>query len=160
MKLKAWFDFQPECRPYAKNASFMEMKADWYYWIQFPGKEPKQRWLAKKYWFNGASIPRPFWFLMLSPFHPIFWAGSAGHDEGYLSHWTSRPDMDEILAQLIEQSNRELHAGYGALRLHLVWSAVRAAGQLAWWNDKQDKRDLAEYRALIAARPDRDKFEV
>jgi hypothetical protein len=160
VKLKAWYDFQPSCIPYAKNARFMQLDKDWYYWIQFPGKLAKQVWIAYRFWYNGASIPRPFWFIMGSPFHPVYWAGAAGHDEGYSSHRFPRPVMDEILIQLVEQSNRELKAGLGGLRLHLIWSAVRVAGYPAWTNNAQDLRDLAEYRAMIAARPDRDKFEV
>jgi len=152
-KLKAWFDIQPACRPYAKNARFMELSADWWYWVQFPGKSPRRTWIAYRYFCNGASIPWAFRPIIGSPYDPVFWAFFFAHDEGYFTHRFSRPVVDEIGYQLLEQSNRELKAGLLEIKMKTIWAAVRVGGYPAWCNSTQDKKDLAEYRAMIAARP-------
>lgn len=147
--MKALFLSQPACRPCAKRADWVEFAADWFFVV-----DGKQIIIPKGYYYNGASIPRVFWAIIGSPFEPDFWAGAGAHDFIYLTHIFTRPEADEILFQLIRQS------GVGLGRARTIWGAVRACGYPAWTNNKQDRAELAELRAMIAERPDSDKFKV
>jgi len=158
-KLKAWFDFQPSCIPYCKNAQFMEIDKDWYYWLQFPGKAPMQIWIARKYFYDGASIPRFFWRKMGSPFHPVYWAGSLGHDHGYLTHVFARNIMDEIIYQLVKQSSKTLpNSDLSEWELKEIWFAVRNFGYFAYKNSNADLQALSTYKTMCHLREDGEKF--
>jgi len=143
------FDKQPVCRPYAKNAGFMEFAEDWYFTV-----DGVNVWIPKSYWYNGASIPRPFWAIMGSPFDPIYWAAAGAHDWRYLTHTCTRPEADETLFQLCRQS------GVGLWKSRTIWAAVRSAGYPAWTNNQRDREELGDVMTLIAGRPDRDKFVI
>ena len=145
--MHARFDKLPACRPYAKNTKFMEFSEDWYLTV-----DGVNVWIPKGYWYNGASIPRPFWFIMGSPFDPIYWAAAGAHDWRYLTHTCTRLEADETLFQLCRQ------AGVGLWKSRTIWSAVRAAGYPAWTNNRRDREELKAIKALISVRPDHDKF--
>jgi hypothetical protein len=147
--VKFSFDTLPLCRPYAKNASYLELGDDWYFKVN-----GNKVWLPRGYWYNGASIPRPFWSIIGSPFDPDYWAGALAHDWRYLTHTCTRPEADETLFQLLRQ------AGVGLGRARVIWGAVRSCGYPAWTNNKKDKADLKELRDMVAARPDGGKFFV
>jgi len=147
--MDAHYDVLPSCRPYAKNAGFVEFSMDWYFVLN-----GKKIWIPKGYWMNGASIPRPFWPIIGSPFEPDLWAGAGAHDYLYLTHIRPREESDEVLFQLCRQSK------VGLWRARTIWRAVRTFAGFAWNNNQRDLEELGDLRVMIAARPDRDKFEV
>lgn len=142
------YDFNPVCRPYAKNAGFMEFAEDWYFVANGVNV-----WIPKGYFYNGASIPRPFWSIIGSPFEPDYWAGAGAHDWRYLTHTCSREEADETLFQLLRQSR------VGLWRARLIWRAVRTFAGFAWTNNAADKTELGDLMISVASRPDRDKFD-
>lgn len=153
--MKVWYDTLPVCTPYPKNGKFIQFAEDWYFW-----DDGVKVWIPKGYYYNGASIPRVFWFIMGDPFAPVFWAGAGAHDWRYLTHTCTRPHADESLYQLVKQSNQGLKVKMSELKIKTIWAAVRVAGYPAWTNSAKDKKELSDLQDLITARPDAEKFII
>jgi hypothetical protein len=142
---KASFISDPVCRPHG-NTDYIELAQDWcFLW------DGVEYWIPTGYWYDGASIPRPFWPVIGSPFHPDYWIAVA-HDWLYLTHLTTRKDADEILYQLLRQKK------VGTIKAHIIWGAVRSGAAWAWKNNVKDTIELKAIIQLLRDRPDRDKF--
>jgi hypothetical protein len=75
---------------------------------------------------DGASIPRPFRWLVGQPFWPPFWKGTLLHDMMYRKQIASQKTADLLLRELLRQN------GVGRLRRGLMWAALRLAGWYYW----------------------------
>jgi hypothetical protein len=113
----------------------------------------KTFWLPSGYLCDGASIPRPFWSIIGSPFDPEKVPAAFVHDAIYLTHAFNRSDADEILFQLLQQGGCRLRTA------RTMWAAVRGFAQFAWSMSASDKSDLAKTKNLIEARVDKKIFE-
>lgn len=115
---------------------------------------PRAVWIPSGYVCDGASIPRLFWPVVGRPLerNNVFYA--IPHDFLYLTHIASRSLADEVLFQLA------LQAGESKWEARKEWAAVRVAGAGAYRNTEEDEKDLIMVKAMIAARSDRDKFNL
>jgi hypothetical protein len=110
-------------------------------------------WLPTEYVCDGASIPRPFWSIIGSPFDPEKVPAAFVHDAIYLTHAFTRSEADEILFQLLIQGGCRLRTA------RTMWWAVRTFAQFAWSMSTEDKSDLAKTKILIESRADKTKFD-
>jgi len=145
-KIKVRYDVEPAYKR-ANEYGHIELVKDWYFTI-----DGKKYWIPQGYVCNGASIPRPFWSLVGSPFDPINAVGAWGHDYLYLTHLTNRKIADEVGFQLWRQAGCKLR------KARTMWFCVRTFAGFAYKNNKKDLKDLQEVRDLIASRPDKEKF--
>lgn len=145
--MKAWYADRPVWQR-ANEKGHAQLYVDFCFYI-----DTKEFWVPKIYVCDGASIPRPLWTLIGSPFDPINIEAAWAHDPIYLGHMLSRDVGDEVAFQLWRQS------GNGIWAARERWLGVRTGGALAWKNNEKDKKDLAETISMINARPDREKFK-
>lgn len=90
------------------------------------------RLVPKFFWFNGASIPRPLWPFIYSPFHPEVILGSLVHDWLYTSHIVTKEHTDELLHKIcIEEGADERKAAF-------IFNAVNRLGDPFWKNSETD----------------------
>lgn len=75
---------------------------------------------------DGASIPRPFWFLVGSPFTPEVIRAAMVHDYLYAHHVVPRLTADDVLHRVM------LADGLPRWRALLIHVAVRVFGGLFW----------------------------
>lgn len=75
---------------------------------------------------DGASIPRPFRWIIGQPLSPRFWRASLIHDYLYQERLGKQKDADDILLDLLEKD------GVGKIRRYLMWAALRGFGWI-WW---------------------------
>jgi hypothetical protein len=75
------------------------------------------------YEWNGASIPRVFWYFIGKPTIQDFALASVVHDYFYEIHH-DRDEADTTFRKLLDW------AGVNGRRVALMWAAVRVAG---WW---------------------------
>jgi len=141
------YDFEP-CYHKANSKGHVQLDKDWLFHIN-----NRSIWIPKDYICDGASIPRPFWSIVGSPFDPINVVGAWAHDYLYLTHLTDRSTADEVAFQVWRQ------AGMGLGKARIMWGAVRSCASFAWKNNKEDKEELIKLRALIESRPDKAKFD-
>lgn len=147
--MKAWFNEQPVLQPHPSNPEkWMIFFQDWCFFI-----DGVPYWVPKGYWYDGASIPAPFWVVIDPPTAPIMWAPAGAHDPFYLVQ-KNRPMADEVLFQFCVQNKVPLW------KARAIWGAVRACGYPAWCNSKADKAELDSVRKMIYARPDSAKFDT
>jgi hypothetical protein len=104
-----------------------------------------QWWIPLGYDYDGASIPRPFWSIIGSPFEPDYWCAVA-HDAFYLGHAVSRSVADEVLFQLLRVE------GVGLWRARTIWGAVRAGAWMAWNNNACDRAELTRMQTICRSR--------
>jgi hypothetical protein len=122
------------------------------FWFDVDGH---RYWIPRGFEFDGASIPRAFWFWVGSPFEPQFWEAALIHDWLYLTHILPRNIADEAFRLAL------LQAGVGAVRARIMWAAVRSpAGALAYRTDKEDAKYLAELRAMVQTYPNPDAYLI
>ena len=145
--IKAWYGVEPIYRK-ANSYGHVQLGADWCFHI-----DGRTIWIPKDYICDGASIPRPFWSIVGSPFDPINVVGAWPHDYLYLTHLVDKKTTDEIAFQIWRQ------AGMTLRKARTMWFAVHAFAGFAWKNSKEDEKSLVELRALIASRSDKDKFD-
>lgn len=95
--------------------------------------------------FDGASIPRPVWSLIGSPFEPAYMRAAVAHDWLYhVHHRHTREQADKLFcAVLIDDGVSEWVAG-------AMYRAVRLGGGLYWGNDVTDQAYLQRLRERIA----------
>jgi hypothetical protein len=141
------FDYGPAFRQYEKT-NFLQLVSDWCFIV-----DGKRYWIPSGYYADGASIPRPFWAVIGSPFEPDLFSGFLPHDWIYLTHCLPRPAADEIFRRFL------IACGVSAWRARIMWTAVSTAGALAWNNTALDRAEIQQIVLSIADRPDRDKFE-
>ena len=75
---------------------------------------------------DGASIPRPFWFVVGSPFSPDVIRAAMLHDFLYSHRKVSRIDADDLLYEVM------IADGVPRWRALVIHVAVRAVGWLFW----------------------------
>lgn len=75
---------------------------------------------------DGASIPRPLWPLIGTPFDPDLLPGAIVHDWMYRFGAWSRAEADHRLRQHLRQWS------VGVVRAWLVWASVRLFGWRYW----------------------------
>lgn len=75
---------------------------------------------------NGASIPRPFWFIVGSPYAPEVIHAALVHDWLYLCHAVDRTTADDIFYE------RMIADGVLRWRALIMRVAVRIFGGMAW----------------------------
>lgn len=145
--MRVWYNELPSLVPFGGRMCMLDK--DWSFFVD--GAEYH---IPSLYFFDGASIPRPLWSFVGSPFEPCMWAGSIAHDWIYLVHIFDRSKADEILYQLIMQS------GVGSIRAHLIWAGVRSGAWWAWDNTEDDASVLAALKVQLRGRPDGAKFRL
>ena len=75
---------------------------------------------------DGASIPRPFRWIIGQPLNTRFWRGSLIHDVLYDQEIGSRSDADDIFYDYLKLD------GVGKIRRMLMWIGVRIAFWKGW----------------------------
>jgi len=75
---------------------------------------------------DGASIPRPFRWIIGQPLTPKFWRASLIHDYLYANRIGSQKDADDIFLDLLKKD------GVGKIRCYLMWASLRGFGWI-WW---------------------------
>jgi hypothetical protein len=135
-----------ECERY-ENENKVILCKDFCYYI-----DAVKHWIPKDYYFDGASIPRPFWPIIGSPFEPILFEPSGVHDWLYLTHLFDRNIADDCLYQLMIQNK------VNTVKAHIIWGAVRSCAWFAWKNTAKDKAELGKINAELAKREDGKKF--
>jgi hypothetical protein len=144
--MKVTFPCQPELVPDVVD-NLQQIAADFVAYLALIAY-----WIPRGYVYDGASIPRIFWFLIGSPFEPVFAAAALVHDWFYLTHLVPRAVADECLYQLLRA------CGVGTVRAHIIWAAVRSCAGFAWTNNVKDTIELKRIIQELRGRPDRDKF--
>jgi len=82
--------------------------------------------------FDGASIPRPAWSIVGSPFQPEFEGPAMAHDLLYETHqvgggiFISRLEADKIFRELLAWNN------IGPVHRQIMYRGVRLGGRGAW----------------------------
>lgn len=102
--------------------------------------------------YDGASIPKPAWQLIYTPFHPDVMAPSLVHDWLFYSHQVDRRKTDDIFYTLLKKN------GVSNLMANTMWVAVRTSGFLSWKNDEEDIEDLVKLCNKVRNRPDFDAY--
>lgn len=138
---------QPRCKPYDVDKRFMELLQDWSFIV-----DGVEHWIPRGYFVDGASIPRPFWVFIGTPFEPRFWAALFPHDWTYLVHSIPRSTIDEVFRRFLICPETSWQ------KARIMWAGVRTGGHFAWKNDKNDELILFQLKREIDARPDKDKF--
>jgi len=144
--MRCYFITDPICRPY-KNTGWMELVEDWAFCVN-----GIWYWIPAGYVFDGASIPRAFWFIIGSPFDPLFWAAALAHDFIYLTHLLSRAIADDIFRCFLKTKN------VGIVKSQTMYVAVRTFAGFAWKNNVGDIIEIKKIVQLLRARPDRERF--
>jgi len=144
--IKVTYDVEPAYKR-ANKYGHIELVEDWCFYIN-----SKAYWIPKGYVCNGASIPRPLWSIVGSPFDPVNAVGAWGHDFLYLTHLVSRKIADEVGFQLWRK------AGMTKRKARTMWFFVRYFAGFAWKNTKENERELVELRENIASRPNKGRF--
>jgi hypothetical protein len=72
---------------------------------------------------DGATIPRPLWPFVGSPFSPDSLEAAVVHDYLYSMALGTRKDADKLFHKMLRQG------GVGRLRAGLMWLAVRLFGR-------------------------------
>jgi hypothetical protein len=75
---------------------------------------------------DGASIPRPLWALIGSPFNGRYRVPAVLHDAAYCWVGITKQDADRMFYEAMRE------AGVGWLKAGLMWAAVKAFGQGPW----------------------------
>lgn len=136
----------------ANKSGHIRLVRDFCFWVDCIAY-----WVPNGYVCNGASIPRPLWSIIGSPFDPMNAEFAWVHDPGYLTHAFTREQTDDMAYCIALQS------GNSEAKAHAIWVGVRAFADLpgisAWKNNEQDKKDLLETRTMIINRTDCDKFK-
>ncbi len=78
------------------------------------------------YLYDGASIPRFFWRVIGSPFHPRFMCAALPHDRCYTTHEFDKAWVDELFFRLLV-----IH-GVSKEKAGLMFRAVEAFGADHW----------------------------
>lgn len=146
--MKANFDLLPVALATLKTNE-LALAFDWSFTV-----DSKTIYVPSGYDIDGASIPRPFWPIIGSPFEPRYMAAAFAHDWAYLTHCLARPEADEVLFQFLRK------CGCGLGRARIMWGAVRSCGYPAYCNGQADRAEIKRIRRMIAARPDADKFNI
>lgn len=95
--------------------------------------------------YDGASIPRPVWSIIGSPFEPQFMRAALAHDWLYhVHHRHSRRRADELFRALL------IEDGVGETLANVMFQAVRLGGRCYWGNDVADLAYLQRLRERIA----------
>ena len=144
--MKINFLTQPHIEP-RPETNEVELTADFDFLI-----DEKVYSIPLHYRYDGASIPRPFWSIIGSPFEPDFSAASCVHDILYLSHKKPRSQADEIFFQLLRL------CGVGLWRARIMWAAVRTGAAFAWKNSASDEIAMKNLIGSIRTRGDAQKF--
>lgn len=93
------------------------------------------------FWFNGASIPAPFWQLTFSPFDPRIIEAAAIHDWLYTAKIVPREVADSELKHRIQRA--------GWLRREAIYKAVELFGGMSWTDTMQDCDYLRHLKSVI-----------
>jgi len=94
---------------------------------------------------NGASIPRWLWWLVGSPFHPLFMVASAFHDALYQYGsrlGITRREADDLFFALLRAD------GVSLVRASAMWLAVRAFGRGHYQADPVVQETLVDVVAV------------
>lgn len=75
---------------------------------------------------DGASIPRPLWALIGSPFTGRYRVPAVLHDAAYACVGITKADADRMFYEAMRE------AGVGAMLAGLMWAAVKVFGGPAW----------------------------
>jgi len=118
-------------------------------------------WIPGGYEADGASVPKPLWYIAGTPFEPDNAEPGIAHDALYLTHAVNRGAADEILFQL--KRAHELMIGTRPRLAHYrawkMWAGVRAAGGFAWPNNGADKAELVRLKILVSQSEDWAKYQ-
>lgn len=98
--------------------------------------------MPEGFWFNGASIPAPFWQLTFSPFDPRIIEAAAIHDWLYTSKIVTRDVADAELKHRIQRA--------GWLRREAIAKAVELFGGYSWTDTMEDADYLRYLKVKIA----------
>lgn len=85
-------------------------------------------WIAKEGTIcDGASIPRPAWWLIGSPFTGKYRNAAIPHDAYYMDHrGRTRLEVDKAFYEQMRED------GVGRFKAWLIYKAVRIGGKGAW----------------------------
>jgi len=83
--------------------------------------------------FNGASIPRLFWWLISTPFAPKVMAAATMHDWLYASHRVTRAEADTLFYYMLSVS------GIPKWKQVVMYGALRVFGGWAWMITERDR---------------------
>lgn len=75
---------------------------------------------------DGASIPRPLWALIGSPFTGRYRLPAVFHDAAYCCVGLTKEDSDRMFYEAMRE------AGVGLLMARLMWAAVKVFGRGPW----------------------------
>lgn len=120
----------------------LNVVGDWH----FTDSLGKRHTVPDGYWCNAGSIPKPFWQLTFSPFHPIMVIAALPHDWGYFSHVMPKAVADATLYMHLRE------VGAGSVKSAAIKTAVAMFGESSYQRDATDRQYLAQLRADIHAR--------
>jgi hypothetical protein len=141
------FETRPRFTQY-KDTQFLQLTDDWCFIV-----DGVRFWIPKDYFSDGASIPRPFWSIIGTPFEPDFFSAFLAHDWMYFTHCLPRSTADEVFRRFL------IACGVGSIRARIMWAAVRTGGAFAWGQSAESAKELGDVMDAVALRSDRDKFE-
>lgn len=75
---------------------------------------------------DGASIPRPFWVAIGSPFRGKYLPAAIAHDGLYSSEAVGRKEADDFFKEMMKD------LGVASWRRLVMWGAVRLGGYFVW----------------------------
>ena len=112
--LARWFKVEPEITVDTIGVLRVSPDGDRYiltddYTVPFGAGDPAFRefvTIPRGYVFDGASVPRMFWFVLGTPFDPVTMPFSAPHDRIYQTHERSRAVADALLREGLRLSYR------------------------------------------------------
>lgn len=91
--------------------------------------------------FDGASIPRAFWWLIGSPFTGKYRKAALLHDALYAAELYEREVCDNKFDEVMEKD------GVNWFKRNTMWLAVRAGGGFVW--SKHTKESINKARKYI-----------
>lgn len=107
-------------------------------------------WIPKGFRFDGASIPRAFWSIIGSPFHPDYIEAALVHDWCFATWCLNFKETNAVFKRNLK------NAGVGYIRRILMWSAVNTVGY--YFYRKKEQSIINYIKSLIDTRDDREKF--
>ncbi len=87
--------------------------------------------------FDGASIPKPFWSIIGSPYTGKYQVAALIHDLLYATEYFDRKTCDDIFLFLMKEY------GVGYLKRYAMYWAVRAGGRFVWNKHKPEDVNIA-----------------
>ncbi len=89
---------------------------------------------------DGASIPKPFWSILSSPFDGSLTYGAVIHDGLYTKMTLPRKECDKLLKEMA------LEKGYNKIKTIIAYYAVRLFGKSHWDKDTEAEKELVDIK--------------